>query len=261
MNEVITMAKSTAARRPLPVIGINCSSNWPKTEVLNPARALQNSLPFAYVRAVELAGGLPMLLPLVGKRQLIAQLVDEIDGLLLSGGVDVDPHHFGQSPHPKLGRQDVDKDRFESVLIPLALKKKRLPILGICRGIQALNVFCGGTLHQDVSLAGDSVLKHQQETDQSVPTHTLLIEPGTRLHRIFGKRRLRANSYHHQVVDKVAPGWVVSARTEDGLIEGIEKPGKRFLVGFQPHPELLVEDYPEFRKLFRALVDAARNSR
>ena len=198
-----------------------------------------------------------MLLPLVGKRRLIDQMVNEIDGLLLSGGVDIDPHYFGQPPHPKLGRQNVDKDRFESVLIPMALKKRELPILGICRGIQALNVFCGGTLLQNVSLAGDGVLKHQQETDRSIPTHTLLIEPGTQLHRIFGKRRLRANSYHHQVVDKVAPGWVVSARTEDGLIEGIEKPGKRFLVGFQPHPELLVDDYPEFRKLFRAFVQAA----
>lgn len=251
------MTQAVSKRKRIPVIGINCSSGWPQTNVLNPAKAQQNSLPFAYVRAVEMAGGLPLLLPLVGKRQLITQMVDEIDGLLLSGGFDTDPHYFGQSPHPKLGRQDVDKDRFESVLIPLALKNKRLPILGICRGIQALNVFCGGTLLQDLSLAKDPVLKHQQETDQSVPTHTLFIEPGTRLHRIFGKRRLRANSYHHQVVDKVAPGWVVSARTEDGLIEGIERPGKRFLVGFQPHPELLVDDYPEFRKLFRAFVRAA----
>jgi len=256
-----TEPKSTSSRRRAPVIGINCSSDWPKTEVLNPSKAYRNGLPFAYVRSVELAGGLPLLLPLIGERRLLAQMLEEIDGLILSGGYDVDPHYFGQSPHPTLDRQDVEKDRFESVLIPLAMKKKRLPILGICRGIQSLNVFCGGTLLQDVSLAENSVLKHRQETDQSVPSHTLLIEPGTRLHKIFGKRRLRANSYHHQVVDKVAPGFIVSARTEDGLIEAIEKPGERFLIGFQPHPELLTEEYPEFRKLFRALVDAARNAR
>lgn len=251
------MPESVSAGRRVPVIGLTCSSGWPKTEVLNPAKALQNSLPFAYVRAVEMAGGLPVLLPLVSKRGLIARMVNEIDGLILTGGLDIDPHYFSQPPHPKVGRQNVDKDRFESVLTPLALKKKGLPILGICRGIQALNVFCGGTLLQDVSLAGGDILKHQQETDQSVPSHTLILEQGTRLHGIFGKRRLRVNSYHHQVVDKVAPGWIVSARSGDGLIEGIEKPGKRFLVGFQPHPELLVEDYPEFRKLFRALVRAA----
>lgn len=249
----------STVRKRVPVIGINCSSDRAATSILDPNRALKNSLPLGYIRSVEMAGGLPLLLPLVRDPRLIAQMLDQIDGLILSGGHDIDPSYYGQSPHPKLDQQDVAKDRFESELVPLALKKKNLPVLGICRGIQAINVFAGGTLYQDISLAAQDLVKHRQETSQSVPTHLIEIESGTRLHQIFGKRKLLTNSYHHQAVERVAPGFRVSARSEDGIIEAIEKPGERFLIGFQPHPELLAEDYPDFLKLFKALVEAAGN--
>ena len=252
------MVKSRLSRR-APVIGIDCSTGRPETQPLIPKTAMLNVMPYDYVESVEMAGGLPLLLPLTRKREHIVQMLDKIDGLILSGGHDIDPSYYGQSPHLKLGRQDVEKDRYESVLIPLAMRKKSLPMLGICRGIQSLNVFCGGTLLQDLSLVEGSPIKHRQETDLDSLTHQFLIEPGTRLHQIFGKRRMRSNSYHHQVVDQVAPGWVVSARSEDGLIEAIEKPGKRFLVGVQPHPERLVWDFPEHRKIFQALIRATAN--
>jgi len=251
------MARSKATRRRgLPVIGIDCSSERPESPCVNPEMAYLNASPLSYVQAVVRAGGLPILLPLVAKKDLVAQMLEGIDGLLLSGGYDVDPVYYGQEPDVKLGRIDVDKDRFENLMIPLALKKG-VPILGICRGIQALNVFAGGTLLQDVSLAPDPVLKHGQRTDRCSLSHEIEVTPGTRLRQIFRRRRLRTNSYHHQVVDRVAPGFVVSARSRDGLVEAIEKQGDAFVLGFQPHPERLDEEFPVYRKLFRAFVDAA----
>ncbi len=242
----------------VPVIGIDCSSNRPDTPVLNPQSAFYYRLPMNYVRAVERAGGLPLILPLVQEPDLIAQMLERIDGLLLSGGYDVDPAYFGQEPHPNLGTIDVDRDRFESVIVPLALKKKGFPILGICRGIQSLNAFAGGTLFQDLSQIEGELVKHRQSTDRPHVTHEIEIERGSLMRKIFRKTRLRVNSYHHQAVDAPAPGFVVTARSRDGVIEAIEKPGERFVLGIQAHPEQVEQDYPEFRKLFRAFVDAAR---
>lgn len=240
------------------MIGIDCSSGRPDTPVLNPLSAFSNALPLAYVRAIEQAGGLPLILPLVQKPDLIAQMLDRIDGLLLSGGYDVDPAYFGQEPHPNLGTIDVDRDRFESVIVPLALKKKGFPILGICRGIQSLNVFAGGTLFQDLSQIEGRLVKHRQSTDRPHVTHEIEIERDSLMRKIFRKTRLRVNSYHHQAVDALAPGFIVTARSRDGVIEAIEKPGERFVLGIQAHPEHLASEYPEFGRLFRAFVDAAR---
>ena len=173
---------------------------------MNPGSAYQNGVPLYYIKAIERAGGLPVLLPLIQKPALIASILGHIDGLLLSGGYDIDPGYFNQQPDPNLGTIDVDRDRFEKIIVPLALKQKNFPILGICRGIQALNVFAGGgTLFQDLSLAKTDLVKHQQKTNKPLPTHDILIESGTLLHSIFKKRRLRTNSYHHQVVDQIAP--------------------------------------------------------
>ncbi len=176
-----------------------------------------------------------------------------LDGLLLNGGVDVDPQWYGQEPKPGLGTVDPDRDALERTLVQKALERNR-PILAICRGIQALNVFAGGTLYQDIPTEIEEPVNHAQHTLGPLVTHTLAIEPGTKLHALLGCDRLRVNSHHHQAVHHIAPGFVVSARALDDVIEGIEHPGKRFVVGLQCHPEMIWEKYPVFRRLFDAFV-------
>lgn len=233
----------------MPIIGMTCG-----TLVSNGTR--RHGVPVAYVRAIEQVGGVPLLLPLVESERAMVDMLSTIDGLLLTGGVDVDPQWYGQEPKPALGTVDPDRDALERKLTQDALERD-LPILAICRGIQALNVFAGGTLYQDIRTEiGDSV-NHAQHATGPLATHTIEVEPGTKLHTILGCERLKVNSHHHQAVDRVAPGFVISARALDDVIEGIEHPRKRFIVGVQCHPETIWEKYPVFRRLFDAFVQAA----
>lgn len=231
------------------IIGMTCG-----TLVSNGTR--RHGVPVAYVRVIERAGGVPFLLPLVESKRAMEGMLRILDGLLLTGGIDVDPQWYGQEPKPALGTVDPDRDALERELTQGALEQD-LPILAICRGIQALNVFAGGTLYQDIRTEiGDSI-NHAQCATGPLVTHTIAVEPGTKLHTILGCERLKVNSHHHQAVDGVAPGFAVSARALDDVIEGIEHPGKRFVVGVQCHPETVWEKYPVFRRLFDAFVQAA----
>lgn len=226
-----------------PIIGITCIT-----------MDSGNGIGIDYIRAIEHAGGTPILLPLVKDNSCIADFPDLIDGLLLSGGVDVDPCHYGEEPQPQLGRIDVDKDRVEMWLINRALEID-LPILGICRGIQVLNVTAGGTLYQDIPA---NTLKHRQDAPRSYPTHTIDIQAGSRLTAIIGQSKVRVNSFHHQAVREAAPGFVISAVTSDGVIEGIESAHHSFVIGVQFHPENMWQNNPPIINLFVAFVNAAR---
>jgi len=232
-----------------PVIGMTCkTTDW--------WTGSGNGLGMDYISAIENAGGIPILLPLIQDDSRIADSLNLIDGLLLPGGPDVDSLLYHEEPQPVMGQIDVDKDRVEMQLIPGAFELD-LPILGICRGIQILNVAAGGTLYQDVSMGSSSVMKHRQEAPGSYATHAINVKEGSRLLDIMGKSEIRVNSFHHQAVKKPAQGFAVSAVASDGIIEAIESLDHSFVIGVQFHAELMWRDHPSVNNLFTEFVRAA----
>jgi len=223
-----------------PLIGITCVFDAGEDRAFLPRR---------YIRSVEASGGLPVLLPPVDDA-LVGTLAGHLDGLLLPGGGDLDPVHFGEEPQSGLGSIAPAQDALELGLVA-AMKELGKPVLGLCRGAQVINVALGGTLHQDIRGAG--VLKHFQEAPRWYPTHGIEVVGGSLLAELLGAGSLRVNSFHHQAVARPAPGVAVSARSADGIVEGIEDEEGRFL-GVQWHPEWLWENEPRFLALFEWLV-------
>lgn len=212
----------------------------------------------AYVRAVVAAGGLPLLLPPVAGEELVDAWLACVDGLLLTGGVDVDPVWYGRDPAPRLGRISPDRDALELPLARAALERG-LPLLAICRGVQVLNVAAGGTLVQDLPSEWPGAIKHYQEAPRWYPTHAVEVVSGSTLARLLGTLRPRVNSFHHQAVLEVGRGLVVAARAPDGVVEAVESADPdRFALGVQWHPEAMWERDPASLRLFAALVEAAR---
>ena len=213
-----------------------------------------------YVEGVAEAGGVPVVLPpVVGVRGAEA-LLEGLDGLLLSGGSDLDPGYYGESPVPELGVTLPERDAFEMALLEHALRRK-IPILGICRGMQVLNVALGGTLYQDLPSQMDHMvlLGHRQETPKWQPTHEVEVDGGSKVAEILGADELKVNSYHHQAIKKLASGLVAVAHAPDGVIEAVESGdlSKRWVIGVQWHAEAMREAGPEHRNLFEAHVSAA----
>jgi len=212
------------------------------------------ALGITYARAVEAAGGVPVVMPPLAAAAIPA-LVSRLDGLLLSGGPDLAPAAYDQRPHVELGSTEPRLDAFEYAVVREALNLD-LPILGICRGAQALNVARGGTLHQHLPDLPATALTHRQcEAGESI-THDVEIVAGTKLRRIVRSAQLGVNSFHHQAVDRLGEGLRVSARASDGTIEGIEDPRRPFVLGVQWHAEMLLEQRSH-RMLFEGLVTAA----
>jgi putative glutamine amidotransferase len=210
-----------------------------------------------YVRSVDKAGGMAVLLP-PGEPSDAPRLLDRIDGLLLSGGADVDPALYGHTPHPGLGRVVRARDDFELALCREALERD-LPILAICRGQQVLNVATGGTLVQDIPSLIAGAADHDPPTQRWSPVHEVDLLQGSRVRAILGRERVAVNSFHHQAVDALGQGLVVSARSVvDGVVEGVEDPRRRFVLGVQWHPEAFWREPDTFGPLFEALVGAAR---
>ena len=205
------------------------------------------ALGLTYLQAIERAGGLPVVLPPVDVAG-VAQLLDRLDGICLSGGPDLDPAAYGARRHHELGPTEPELDAFELALAREA-DRRGTPLLGVCRGAQALNVARGGTLHQHIE-------SHRQSDLATVPTHGVGIALHSRVARIAGCTRLEVNSFHHQAVDVLGGGLRIAARADDGTIEAIEAPERPFLVGVQWHAETLV-DRPAHLNLFTALVRAS----
>jgi putative glutamine amidotransferase len=205
-------------------------------------------LPLDYVTAVDRAGGRPLLVPpMLGG---VEETLDALDGLILSGGSDLDPELYGDDPHPETFGVDRLRDDAELALLSAALERE-LPVLGICRGIQVLNVGCGGTLHQHLpEVVGHEGHKKTPAGDFLV--HEVEIEPETRLSALLGDQS-RVMSHHHQGLRVLGEGLVASAHAEDGAIEAIELPGSRFALGVLWHPEVGADP-----ALFDALVEEAR---
>jgi putative glutamine amidotransferase len=212
------------------------------------------ALGMVYMRAVELAGGVPVVLPPLGP-EMIAPLLDRLSGVCLSGGPDLDPHGYGEGPNPRLGPTEPDLDAFELALAKVA-DQRRMPVLGICRGCQALNVARGGTLNQHLADITDGSIEHRQGARGRVATHSVRIEPRSRLARIMGVSEAEVNSFHHQSAARLGKRLKAVAWSPDGVVEGIESSGPYLYLGVQWHAESLVER-PEHLALFRSLVEEA----
>lgn len=213
-----------------------------------------------YVEAVAEAGGVPVVLPPVVEPGATEDLLDGMDGLLLSGGSDLDPGYYGEVPVPELGVTIPERDAFEIALLEHALRRK-IPIFGICRGMQILNVALGGTLYQDLPSQMDHMvlLGHRQETPKWQPTHEVHVDGSSKVAGILGTAELKVNSYHHQAVKGLASGLVAVASSPDGVIEAVESTelSTRWMVGVQWHAEAMRDAGPEHRNLFEAHVLAA----
>ena len=215
------------------------------------------ALGMTYVRAIEAAGALPVVLPPVGRRD-VPGLLTRLDGLVLSGGPDLAPAAYGAPPHQELGSTEPGLDAFEYAIAREALRLE-LPILGICRGAQTLNVARGGTLHQHLPDAVGGAIEHRQTVDGRVPTHLVTVLAASRLAVALGTTQLSVNSFHHQAVDRLGAGLRACAWAPDGTIEGIEDPEQPFVVAVQWHAETLA-GVPGQLALFEELVSKAAGS-
>ncbi len=229
----------------VPIIGLNCDL----CRVIRLGDAVVIGLP--YVRAVTLAGGVPVVIPPQADPAALAAALARLDGLVLIGGSDLPPQWYGQKRHPRTRPADRRRLAGDRLLVELALEGGR-PLLTICLGTQLLNVALGGDLIQDIPSLVPGALRHApRET-----FHPARVAPGSRLAAILGREELEVNSSHHQALGRLGEGLRAVAWAPDGIVEAVEGLGERFLLGLQWHPERLVER-PEHLALFRALVQAA----
>jgi putative glutamine amidotransferase len=209
-----------------------------------------------YVQAILDAGGLPVLVP-AGPADILRATLQRLDGLLLPGGGDIAPTRFGEQPHARLGGIEPERDDLEIHLCQWALEGGK-PVLGICRGIQVMNVAAGGTLYQDIPSQYTTTIRHPSDLAQprGFLAHDVIVQPGTRLAGLVGAGPLPVNSWHHQAAKDVGRGLVVTARSADGIIEAMEAPEHPFAVAVQFHPEDLYTADERIRRLFAGFVEA-----
>jgi putative glutamine amidotransferase len=217
---------------------------------------------YTYSDAIIRAGGLSILLPITDDKATIMQTFSILDGLLLAGGNDVDPKLYGQKPYAETINLSSARDQMETLLLHMALEQQK-PILAICRGMQLLNVVCGGTLYQniesDLKMASDHEISTRKKTLVDL-AHQLRVEPTSKLAKIINSKTINANTHHHQAIHQLADNLSASAFSEDGLIEAIE--GDRddsYLIGIQCHPESLSSVEPKWDRVFAAFVKSARS--
>jgi putative glutamine amidotransferase len=238
-----------------PLVGIPCQSN-----LRSPYR--RHCVGQPYCRAVSVAGGAPVLIPALEDEGALLAAYERLDALLLAGGGDVEPHHFGQSRSARVSGVDRPRDKAELLLIRRAVGNG-LPLLAICRGVQMLNVALGGTLYQDIAAQINPSLRHNFHPDhpRNYLGHAVDVASGSRLADIVGGGSIMVNSFHHQCVQDVAAGLCVAAVAPDGVVEALEAPGEAFVLGVQWHPEELVDDDPRMLRLFQALIAEASSGR
>lgn len=214
-------------------------------------------LGMTYVESVRKGGGIPFILPLSTDTLMIDDLLNNIDGLIMSGGEDIDPLIYGEEPHIMLGKVTHQRDTFDLQLIKRAIKKK-IPILGICRGEQALNVAMGGTLYQDIPSQIENAIEHSQKEARNYASHPIQIEENTILSSLLKCKTAMVNSFHHQSIKELAPGLIVCAISPDGIIEGVESEDG-LSIGVQFHPEGFVfHGDNQFLPLFEWIVEKAK---
>jgi putative glutamine amidotransferase len=216
----------------------------------------------SYIEELRKVGGVPWIIPLVPHDPDTLQAIfDRLDGVFITGGVDVDPCCYGEPKLPLCGTTDPDRDAVEIALLRHALAR-RLPVLAVCRGIQILNVACGGSLYQDVTAQVPAALKHDyfptpEQPSRKYLAHDVTVKRGTRLGHILGDGVVPVNSMHHQAIKDLAPNLAATALAPDGIIEGVEGTGDQYLVAVQWHPEELTETQPGMARLFSTFADAS----
>jgi len=246
-----------------PLIGIT-------TQTLQAIDGIPEGLPHSvvmnqrYYHATAMAGAAPVLIPLLDDIDALRVIYDRVDGILIPGGVDVDPTAFGETPHEKLGRIDPARDRVELQLVKWAVDDHK-PVLGLCRGLQVINVALGGTLYQDLDAEYPNAIKHDYFPnygfERDYLAHEVVLSSGSRLQNAMVAERIPVNSMHHQGIKVLGRGLLASATAPDGLIEAAEGPGDSFLVGVQWHPEVFDSTDPNTEHLFSEFISAARGKR
>jgi putative glutamine amidotransferase len=218
-----------AQTKKLPIIGIS------GTHATGGATQVNST----YIESVLRAGGVPVVLPINDNPDVLKKMVASIDALIMTGGEDIDPlKYFNEEAIPGQGEIDPERDAFDVALIKLAIERG-IPLLGICRGHQLINVACGGTLYQDLpsQLRSSNLLKHRQQAPSWYGTHKVELEPNSILAKILGTTTIVPNTFHHQAVKDVAPGFIVTGRTSDGVVETMEMKGNPRVFSVQFHPE------------------------
>ena len=215
-----------------------------------------------YSEAVEAAGGIPFHISLIPEPDYVANAVDSLDGILLPGSdSDVDPQRYGHQPHPRLGTVQPIKDQTDLLLIAAA-EKKRIPVLGICFGMQVLNVYRGGTLIQDIESQVPNSIKHEQGAPRDRRSHSINILSGSVLEGLAGAEQSSVNSHHHQAIDSIGRDLIATAWSTDGLVEALEDPrAQPFVMAVQWHPEIGWENDELSQAIFRRFVREVRENR
>ncbi len=247
-EDYVALHSSFPVHKHRPIIGITGNYDAGKCTLLE-----------GYYRSVLEAGGTPLIIPPSDDTDAMVSLLERVDALILSGGGDINPLYLGEEPLRELGGINPARDWHELMLVRLAANRQ-IPILGICRGIQVMTAAFGGKLYQDIYKEAAATLKHSQETDRHVATHTIHITSSSLLQRIFGTEALPVNTFHHQAVKEAAPGFTVSALSPDGLIEAVESTEHKSMIGVQWHPEcMILGGDRSMMPLFEWLVGEARS--
>lgn len=234
-----------------PIIGLTTSEDLKKG---------YNSINNYYINAVFSAGGIPISIPIITEEKDFDSYLNLLDGIIFTGGIDIWPLIYNENPLKETHEISSIRDKYELGLFKRAYETK-LPILGICRGLQIANVALGGSLYQDINTQVPDSLGHQPVgISKDELYHSMNIKRDTKLYNLFQSEDIFVNSNHHQAIKKLGDNLIVSALSEDGIIEAIEASDERFLMGLQFHPECLVNRYPEFLNIFKQLVLTAKSN-
>ncbi len=211
----------------------------------------------AYIKAIELAGATPIVLPYTESEETLTRLIDLCGGILFIGGGDIEPRRYGEAPSPKLGETTPLRDELELRVFELVMKKNK-PIMAICRGAQLVNVALSGSLIQDINSEYKTDISHRQNEDKFEYSHDVILNEGEALNLLIGKKRIPANSFHHQAVKRLGKGLCVTAVAEDGIIEAFKHDSYPYLHAYQWHPERLCQKDEDQLKLFKDFVKASQ---
>lgn len=242
---ICTLFPAVAQELFRPLIGISCS--YPDSMFMSVRKT--------YTESVIKAGGIPILIPVTESEDVLRKIVCRLDALILSGGEDICPSYYNEEPIEELGNVNGVRDVYDLLLVKLA-EEYALPTLGICRGLQVINVAYGGSLYQDIPAQyPDTTVRHQQKEKSNIATHLVKLIPGSKIAAMMEHPELMTNTHHHQAIKDVAPGFWVTAHTLDGIPEAIEAIDGRPIYGVQFHPEgQAIEDDEVMLSLFRFLV-------
>ncbi len=236
-----------------PIIGL--TSSYLKNEETE-----QVFSPCSYLNAIRHFGGIPLLIPTLATDEELETLIDLCDGIILSGGNDIDPAIFGEEILNDTVVIAPERDKDETKVCGLAMERK-LPILGICRGIQVMNVYFGGTLYQDIPAQLKTEVSHRMEKPYHRSSHNCILEKDSPLYALVGEETIMVNSHHHQALKTIAPGFLSMGRCEDGVIEAIYHPDEKYIWGVQWHPEKIWDIESSSAKVFEAFIAACRRNR